>query len=401
MIELIVLLLSLLLMALFAAVETAFVSADKVALVIDLPPGVESRSVFYFLRNNEVFFATVVVASNVFVTAFSSIAEFYFHTSLGIQLPIVIGATTVVGFLTGELVPKSIAIENPEPTARLLLPFVKAFAYLTKPIVAATAAGSGFLARVVFNSPSSNSLMFQRRDVYRFLGTTVKGGYLDKIESDLIRRLLENASVPVKNIAVPRTEIVSVKSGTRIEKLREAFEKTGKSKIIVYDSTIDNVIGVVYAKDIFKDVQITDELVSDVLFVPEQISVVDLLDEFRNEKVYVAILIDEFGGTSGLVTSSDVMELFLGEVAIWDSEVRVKAIAPKQFVLQGNAEVHEIEEAAGVTFPSGEYSTVAGLIISQIGRIPSRGEVIRIGNLEFQVVRADGRKINTLKLILK
>ncbi len=401
MIEIIVLLLSLFTMALFAAVETAFVSSDKVALVIDLPPGTESRSVLYFLRNNEVFFATVVVASNVFVTVFSSISEFYFHTSLKIQLPIVIGATMVAGFLLGELIPKSLAIENPEPIAKFLLPFVRAFAFLTKPIVAATAAGSSFLARVVFNSPSSNSLMFQRRDVYRFLGTTAKGGYLDKIESDLIRRLLENASVPVKNIAVPRTEIVAVKSGTRIEKLREAFEKTGKSKVIVYDSTIDNVIGVVYAKDIFKDVQLTDELVNDVLFVPEQISVVDLLDEFRNEKVYVAILIDEFGGTSGLVTSSDVMELFLGEVAIWDSEVRVKAIGPKQFVLQGNAELHEIEEAAGVTFPSGEYSTVAGLIISQIGRIPSRGEVFMIGNLEFQVVRADGRKISTLKLILK
>ena len=401
MIEVIILVLSLFLMALFAAAETAFVSADKVALAIDLPSGIESRSVFYFLRNNEEFFATVVVASNLFVTAFSSVAEVFFHTSLKIQLPIVIGATTVVGFLFGELIPKSVAIENPEPVAKFLLPFVKGFALLTKPIVTLTAAGSNFLARVVFKSPSSNSFMFQRRDVYRFLGSTVTGGYLDKIESDLIRRLLENASVPVKNIAVPRTEIVSVKSGTRIEKLREAFEKTGKSKVIVYDSTIDNVVGVVYAKDIFKDVHLADELVNDVLFVPEQISVVDLLDEFRNERVYVAILIDEFGGTSGLVTSSDVMELFLGEVAVWDSEVRVKAVAPKQFVLQGNAEIHEVEEATGATIPEGEYSTVAGLIISQIGRIPSRGEVFKIGNLEFQVVRADGRKINTLKLILK
>ncbi len=399
--ETIILVLSLLLMALFAAAETAFVSADKVGLVIDLPGGPVSRSVFYFLRNNDVFFATVVVASNLFVTVFSSVAEVFFHASLKIQLPIVIGATTVVGFLLGELVPKSVAIENPEQAAKLLLPLVRGFAFLTKPIVAFTAAGSNFLARVVFNSPSSNSLMFQRRDVYRFLGSTVTGGYLDKIESDLIRRLLENASVPVKNIAIPRTEIIAVEAGTRIEKLRETFEKTGKSKVIVFDSNIDNVVGVVYAKDIFKDVKLTDEVVNDVLFVPEQISVVDLLDEFRTESVYVAILIDEFGGTSGLVTSSDVMELFLGEVALWDNEARVKAIGPNQFVIQGNAEIHEVEEAAGVTFPVGEYSTVAGLIISQVGRIPSRGEVFRIGNLEFQIVGADGRKINTLKLILK
>lgn len=399
--EIVILILSLLLMALFAAAETAFVSSDKIALVIDLPSGVKSKSVFYFLQNNEVFFATVVVASNLFVTIFSSVAEVFFHGTLLISLPIVIVVTTVFGFLFGELVPKSAAIESPEPAARVLLPFVRGFAVMAKPMVKLTAGGSALIARMIFRPTSSRSLMFERRDVYRFLGSTVSGGYLDKIESDLIRRLLESAGVPVRSIAVPRTEIVATSVGTRIEKVREIFEKTAKSKVIIYDSTIDDVVGVVYAKDIFKEVALVDELVSDVLFVPENISVVDLLDEFRTERVYVAILIDEFGGTSGLVTSSDVMELFLGEVAVWDSEERIKPLGAKQFMLQGNAEVDEIEEAAGIELPRGDFSTVAGFITASLGRIPSRGEIFKFGALEFQVMRSDGRKIGALKMTLK
>ncbi len=401
MTEILILILSLILMALFAAAETAFVSADKVSLVIDLPGGLKSGSVFFFLRNNEVFFATVVVASNLFVTIFSSVAELFFHGSLMISLPIVIGFTTVVGFLFGEMVPKSVAIENPEPTARLLLPLVRVFAVLTRPVVKLTAAGSTGIARLFLGPASTASLMFQRRDVYRFLGTTISGGYLDKIESDLIRRLLENANEPVRNIAVPRTEIVSAPAGTKVEKLREIFEKTGKSKVIIYNSTIDDVTGVVYAKDIFREVGSIDELVNDVIFVPENVSVVDLLDEFRSERVYVAILIDEFGGTSGLVTSSDVMELFLGEVALRDSEERVKALGQNQFVLQGNAEINEIEELIGIEFPEGEYSTVAGFVISRVGRIPSRGEVFKLDGIEFQILKSDGRRIDALKMILK
>ncbi len=391
----------LLFMALFAAAETSFVSADKVALVVDLPPGGKIRSILYFLQNNEVFFATVVVAGNLFVTLFSSVAEIFFHGTLGMNLPEVIGFTTVIGFMLGELIPKSLAIESPEKAARLLMPLVRTFAVITSPIVNVTARVSTFIARVVFRSPTSGSLMFQRRDVYRFLGSTVSSGYLDKIESDLIRRLLENAGVPVRSIAVPRTEIVSAKLGTKIGKLREIFEKTSKTKVIVYDSSIDNVVGVAYAKDIFREVELVDELLSDVLFVPESITVIDLLDEFRTEKVYVAILIDEFGGTSGLVTSSDVMELFLGDVAVRFSEERVKSVGARQFILQGNAEMAEVEAAAGVKLPEGDFATIAGLVTSYLGRIPSRGEVFNIGKSQFQVLRSDGRKIDALKMIVR
>ncbi len=400
MLEIAAIALFLLLIACFEGAETSFVSADKVALIVDRRSKFRFNSTFFFLQNNELFFATVVVATNLFMTLFSSAAEVLLHENMHLDMIKVMVLTTAVGFLFGELIPKSIALERSESAAKILMPVVNGFYFIAQPVVTLTAAISTLIAGYMFKS-SSKPGMFQRRDVYRFLGNSVGGGYLDKIESEMIRKLIANGNLPVRNIAVPRTDIVAAKLGTNINKVRELFEKRRKTKVVVYDSTIDNIVGVVYAKDIFREVAKIDELVSDVLFVPENMSVIDLLEEFRTEKVYIAILIDEFGGTSGLVTSSDVMELFLGEVAIRDSEQKIERLTPKQYVLKGNTEISEIESELKLKLPSGEFTTIAGLLISELGRIPLTGERISFGRVEIQVLASDGRRLDKVKLMVK
>jgi len=395
-----IIILSLLLVGMFSAAETSFVAADKIALTIKVRSKYKSNSVIFFLKNNELFFATVVVASSLAVTTFSSVSEIFFHEGLGVGKSVLLPIITLAGFLLGEMIPKSLALESPEVVSQLMLPFVRLFYLVAKPLVNFTANFSGFIARVVFRSPQRTAV-FQRRDVYRFLGDTVAGGYLDKIESDIIRRLLVNASLPVKNFLVTRTQLVGVDIHTRVGKLREVFEKSEKTKVIIYDSTIDNVVGVVHAKDIFKDVKSVDRLVSAVLFVPESISVLDLLEEFKAEKLYTAIVIDEFGGTAGMVTASDIMEIFLGDVAIWSTEEGMKQIGGKQFLLQGNALISEVEKTLNIKFPKGDFSTISGLIVSTAGRIPSTGERLYINEHEFQILESDGRKLEKVKLILK
>ncbi|MCL5267822.1 MAG: hemolysin family protein [Bacteroidetes bacterium] len=400
MLEIIVFSLSLVLIACFEGAETSFVSSDKVALIVDRHTTFRFKSAFFFLQNNELFFATVVVATNLFMTLFSLAAEILFHENMHLDMPIVLLLTTVVGFLFGELIPKSLALERSETAAKILMPVVNSFYIVARPVVKLTAKVSTLVAGIFF-SPSSKPAIFQRRDVYRFLGNSVGGGYLDKIESDMIRKLIANAGLPVRNIAVPRTDIVAARLGTGINKVRELLEKTGKTKVVVYDSSIDNIVGVVYAKDIFREVEKIDQLVGDVLFVPENISVIDLLDEFRTEKIYIAILIDEFGGTSGLVTSSDVMELFLGEVAIRNSEEKIKRLSAKQYLLKGNTEVSEVENILKIRLPVGEYATMAGLLIAYLGRIPLRGEKILLGHVEILVLESDGKRLDKLKVTIK
>ncbi len=399
MVQIILLVVSLVLVAIFSAAETSFVAADKIALTINGGSKFETNSIFFFLKNNELFFATVVVASSLAITTFSSVSEIYFHEGLGIGVSIILPLTTLVGFLFGELVPKSLALESPEGVAHLMLPFVRSFYFIAKPLVRFTATFSKFIVRVVFRSPEK-APVFQKRDVYRFLGDTVASGYLDKIESDIIRRLLVNSTVPIRNFLVPRTQLVGVDIHTGIDKLRGVFEKTGKTKIIIYDSSIDNVVGIVHAKDIFKEVDAIDQIVSDVLFVPESISLLDVLEEFRAERVYSAIVIDEFGGTAGLVTSSDIMEIFLGEVAIWSTEENMQQVSGKQFLLQGSTAVSELERMLNIRLPRGDFTTISGMIVSRAGRIPLQGERININGLEFQIIKSDGRKLDAVKLAL-
>jgi CBS domain containing-hemolysin-like protein len=395
-----VIFLSLIFIAVFSAAETSFVAADKVALTIDHRSKFETNSIFFFVKENEKFFATVVVASSLSLTTFSSASEVFFHEDLKIGTTLLLPLTTVIGFLFGELVPKSLALESPEGLSRFMVPFVRAFYFVTKPLVDFTAVFSKFVAQAVFRS-TERTVMFQKRDVYRLLANTVTGGYLDKIESDIIRRLLANANQPVRSFMVPRTQLVAADIHTGTEKLREIFEKTGKTKIIIYDSSIDNVIGVIHARDVFKDAKTIDELISDVLFVPESISALDVLQEFRTERVYCAMVIDEFGGTAGLVTSSDIMEAFLGDVAIWSTGDDIKLVGGKQYILRGDAAVSEVEKALDVRFPEGDFITVSGMIVTLAGGIPIQGERIYVGGLEFQILKADGRRVDEVKLVLK
>ncbi|MGO9481911.1 MAG: hemolysin family protein [Candidatus Kryptoniota bacterium] len=394
----IVFIVSLFSMAIFSAAETSYVAADKVSLVV-LSSRLRFKSAFFFLKDNRLFFATIVVGSNLFIAIFSSLADMLFHERMGLGMSVVLPLTTIMGFFFGELIPKSIALENSESSAKYLLPIVKLFYLMAEPLVRFTSNVSTYIARSVFHS-SLQSTIFQRRDVYRFLGNTASSGFLDKIESEIIRKLLTNANLPVKNFSVPRTQIVAVKLGTGIDKLREIFEKTGKTKVLVFDSSLDNIVGVVHAKDIFMEVEKPDQLISDVLFVPENMTVIDLLEEFRTERVYVAILIDEFGGTSGLVTSSDIMEVFLGDVVPLAEQTRgkLRRINGRQFIIHGSVEVAELETNLRIKLPKGDFTTVAGLLISMVGKIPAEGEKIYVDSYEFQILKSDGRKLESLKL---
>ena len=387
-------------LACFSAAETSFVAADRVSLIAGQENSFSFRSALFFLKNDEMFFATVVVAVNLFVTIFSSVSESFFHEGLGINLTYVVVGTTVAGFVLGELAPKTFALERSESSARIFLPVTRLFYVVVHPLVRFTALVSGTIAGAVFDS-KGHSTIFQKRDLYRFLASTVDSGFFDKIESDIIRNLLVNANLPVRNIAVPRTQIVAVKLGTKVERVVDLFRKTGKSKIVVYDASIDNIVGVIHAKDIFKPAAIADDLLKDVIFVPESIPVVDLLDEFRSERVYVAVLIDEFGGTAGFVSSSDVMELFLGEVAIWTDEEHIKAVSSNQFLLAGNTEISEVENVTRTRLPHGDYTTIAGYLISELGRIPHQGEKVYVRGMEFTVMKTDGRKLDSVKLTLR
>ncbi|MGC8653045.1 MAG: transporter associated domain-containing protein, partial [Candidatus Kryptoniota bacterium] len=235
----------------------------------------------------------------------------------------------------------------------------------------------------------------------RLLSGTVSSGTLDRVESELVKRLLENSQTSVKTIMVPRTSLVGMDIESDMDLLMKTFEKCGKSKILIYENNIDNVVGVVHINDVFSGADSLRDLIRDVLFIPETISITDLMQQFKRYGIYVSVVVDEFGGTAGLVTSSDVMQSFIGEAAVPEEERKVKEISSGTYLLQGSTDITEVENTLGVELPKGDYLTIGGLLESQLGRVPVDGEKVKIGPVDFVVLKADRRKVLTVKVSLK
>lgn len=391
---------SLLMIAFFSATETAFVASDKIALIVGSNRKRQGISVEFFIQNQELFFATIVIGSNLWVTIFSNLTELLLGRQFGIDATMIAVISTGIGVILGDIIPKSVALDYPERAATFLLPIVRIFYRLSRPIVTVTERIASAISVEVFGYDRS-AATFQKKDIYRLLSGTISSGTLDRIESEIVKRLLENSQTSVKTIMVPRTSLVALDIRSDIDLLKTTFERCGKSKILIYENTIDNIVGVVHINDIFSESDSVKDLVRDILFVPETISITDLMQQFRRYGLYVSVVVDEFGGTAGLVTSSDVMQSFIGDVAVPELERRIKEISPGVYLIPGSADITEVENSLGIELPKGDYLTVGGLLESQLGRVPVDGEKVKIGLADFVVLKADHRRIVTVKVNLK
>lgn len=391
---------SLLMIAFFSASETSFVASDRIALIVRSNKKKQGTSVDFFIRNQEVFFATIVIGSNLWVTIFSNLVELSLGRQFGISTTFIAVVSTGIGVIFGDIIPKSIALDYPERSAAVLLPLVKIFYELSRPVVIITERIASAISEQLFGY-DRNVAAFEKKDVYRLLSGTVSSGTLDGIESELVKRMLENSQTSVRTIMVPRTSLIALDIESDFELLKTTFEKSGKSKILIYENTIDNIVGVVHINDIFSGSGSLRELVRDVLFVPETISITDLMQQFKQYGLYVGVVVDEFGGTAGLVTSSDVMQSFIGDVVEIEEERKVRKISPGVYLIPGSADIAEVENSLGVELPRGDYLTIGGLLESQLGRVPVDGEKVRIGLIDFVVLKADRRKIYKVRVDMK
>lgn len=241
------------------------------------------------------------------------------------------------------------------------------------------------------------------------LGAVSEGelsGAVHEDEADMIQSVLEFRDTSVNEIMTPRTEIAALPADATIDQAKELITESGHSRIPVYLETIDNIQGVLYAKDLlrldgnapFKPT----ELMRKVPFVPEGKRVSDLLSELRQQKVHLAVVLDEYGGTAGLITIEDILEEIVGEIADEYEEAEPDPICRiNEYTMEADARVHidEVNEELGIELPEGEdYDTIGGFVFSSMGKIPVTGEEMRFDNVRLQVIDAEERKINRLRI---
>ena len=401
--ELIILVILVILSAFFAGSEMAFVVANKLKIEVRARKNdLAAKSAFSFVENPQYFFSTILIANNVINITFASLSAVILSTAFHLSEFSILIISTLIILLFGELIPKYFARELGDRVIFLTSIPIKIVYYITYPFVRIISSLSSFLTQSSNRKAENINFLFSKEDIQFLVKESREAGVVNKKESDIINRVLALGEQRVYEAMRPRTEIVGVDIDSTIDEAISIFIDSGYSKIPVYEENLDNIRGVIFAYDIFKSPENLQSIIREIIFVPETKRSFEMLNEFLNKQVSIAIVVDEFGGTAGLVTMEDIIEELFGEIKDeYDVEEDIcRKIAPDTYLISGKVEIDFINEKYNLNLPTGDYETVAGYITNAIGRIPEQGEIIAIENFNFLIARANNIRIDLVKLTI-
>ena len=423
LLQLLVLLILILLNAFFAASEMAFISLNDAKIEKLAKEGnKKAQSIQAMLKNPSSFLATIQIGITLAGFLSSAFASESFATRLApafnnlfpaisitawTNISIII-VTIILSYITlifGELVPKRLAMRNYEKITFATIGIIRALALITSPFVKFLTFSTNVVSKL-FGVSGDDEETVTEEEIRMMVDVGEEKGTIDKEEREMINNVFEFDDKIVSEIMVPRKEIFAVDINSSIsDVIEELSEDYRYSKIPVYDETIDEIKGIVYVKDILlsqknKNTKIKG-LVKPAYYVPESKLVNELFSELRKNKKQIAIVIDEYGGTSGIVTMEDILEEIVGEIYDEYDEIKEKyeQIDENTFILDGSIALYEAEKILGTKFPEGEYDTLSGYLIEELGRIPNEKEkpVIETEKITFKVEKFQDKRILKVK----
>jgi len=393
----------LILSAFSSAAELAFVVSNKIKIEIRARKNnLAAKKALYFLKHPQYFFSTILIINNVINIAFASISTLFLYSAFALSEGEILLVSTVAILLFGELIPKYFAREFADTVIMLSIIPIRFISILLYPLVKITSSISAILTRSENQNEEHISYLFGKEDMQSLLDESSEAGNVDEDDSDVINKVFELGEQKVYEAMTPRTDIVGVEINSSIDEVINTFIESGYSKIPVYEESLDNIKGIVLTYDMFKFPESLKSVMREVVFVPETKKTLETLNELLEKRLSIAIVVDEFGGTAGLVTVEDIIEEMLGEIRDeYDEEEEVlKKIDDNSYVISGRVEIDRINEEFELNIPEGDYETIGGFIMTHIGRIPTRGEFIEIPPYKIQVLYADKTKIDLVKVFV-
>lgn len=412
-----ILIVSLILVVFFSGIEVAFVSANKLRIEIDKKQDfVFSGLITLFTRNSGQFVATTIVGSTLSMVVLSLSFFRIIQPVIGstvqsqwLSVLLQIGMLSVVLVVFGELVPGIIFRINPNGFLKFLAIPIAFFYFLFYPFTRVATSVSAFLLRVLSNVPGSRlseRKLPGRADLDLFVHeaeSSHSGTEPVENEVKLFRNALDFSKVRLREIMVPRTEMIAMDIDSTIDELQQKFIETGYSRILFYDGSIDNIVGYIHHSVIFSKPDSVRSQLRKVLIVPESMSASKLLSQFIQQRLGIAVVVDEFGGTSGMVTTEDILEEIFGEIEDEHDTIDLikKQISSVEYVFSGRLELDELNEQYNLGFPESEnFETLAGFILYNHESIPKINTIITIGSYRFKVLKATNTKIELVHLKL-
>lgn len=399
--------------AYFSATETAFSSLNRIRIKNLAEKGDKrAKLVLDLLENFDSLLSSILIGNNIVNIACASVATILFVKMLGEEhgASVATIVITLVVLIFGEVSPKSIAKENPEKFAMFAAPFLNILVILLTPFNFLFVQWKKLLSKI-FHTDSDYSMT--EEELLTIVEEAEQEGRIDEQESSLIRSAIEFSEQEAIDILTPRIDIVGVASDATKEEIANVFTETNYSRLPVYKETMDHIIGIIYQKDFYNMVYdkngSIDSIIRPAMYITESKKIGELLKELQYKKSHIAIVLDEYGGTTGIVTLEDILEELVGE--IWDEHDEVineiEKVSDTEYIIHGSTNLEDLFEVLDMGMKIDEQVeemevvTVSGWVMEVLGRIPTQGDTGTWQNLEISVLEMDENRVEKIKLIIK
>ena len=403
---------SLILIGFFAGYEIAFISANRLSIELKKKQGLRSGIILSnFMESPAKFIGTCLIGLNIVLVVYGLLFTAFLKgiawNPLEVEneyLKLIIDTiiSTFVVLVFGEFIPKAIFKARNDKLIAFFAPVAQFFHSLLQPLASVFVSIAQWILTYIFNVRVNNkNEAFSKVDLEHFFQQTKDQ---DEENQELNTELFENAlSLPlvkIRQCLVPRTEIEGADMHTSIEDLKKQFIKTQLSKLVIYDDSVDNILGYVHQIDLFKRPSSIQEILHPIIAVPESMSATDLINKFTKERKSIAWVVDEFVGTAGIVTMEDVLEEIFGEIRDeYDVEEFVeKQLAADEFIFSGRLELDYLKEKYELDFPENESETLSGYIINKHEAIPKQKATIIVDHYQIDVLTVSDTRIEMVKL---
>ena len=405
-------LLSLFFSAFFSGIEIAFISANKLQLELDKNTGkFPSNIISYFSKNESDFITTMLVGNNIALVVYGIVMtqiltpelSEYFSSSLSLLLAQTF-ITTIIVLITAEFLPKAIFRIFPNQILKIFSMPIWLFFVAFRPLALLMLNTANIILKYIFKQEISNDKqVFGKNDLDDFLSNVKSAeGIEDKrVEVEMLQNALDLTDKKVRECMVPRTDIISMDMHSSINDVKEKFIKTKLSKLLIYKGNIDKVIGYIHSSDLFKNPKNVRSVLLPISFVPESMLAMDMLNQFIENNKGVALVVDEFGGTSGMITIEDVTEEIVGEIVDEHDveELTDEQLSENSFRFFGKIDIEMVNKKYNLQLPeSDEYETIAGLLLHHFEEIPKKDDVIELEEYQFNIINVNETTIQEVRM---
>jgi HCC hlyC/corC family transporter len=396
--------------AFFSSAETALINMSKIRLKHLVKENVKNADKLEKLyEDSNKLIGAILIGNNIVNVATSSIATIittsrFSNAGLGIS----VGLTTLVILIFGEITPKNLALQNSESISLFVAPIILFLVRIFTPILFILNNISKLLSSLLGQRNDDKKPTITQDELKTIVDVSNQEGVLQTDETEMIQNIFEFKDLTVDDIMIQRRDIVAISSDMSYDEIIEVFKNRQLSRLPIYEDTIDDIIGVLYAKDLFFNEHNKEEfdiktLMREPVFVNEFVKISDFFKKMQQVKTHIAIVLDEYGGVAGIVTMEDLVESIVGD--IYDEydqqDEEVRKVKENIYVINGNSKLTEIQELLQVELVSKDYESLGGYLMDKMGKIPTQGDIYEDDNFKFIISSMDKNRINKVKVIRK